>query len=151
MFHIYFVFATGQNYFIPLQQTSTYKIVCTTNSVMRKKNSTNFLNETDLVKNCGMFYTLSVIGGRWKVGILASLLDNEVLRYSEIKNKLPNITERMLIKQLKELQDDGLIVRKDYQEIPPKVEYSISKKGKTLEDVLAILRHWGKKYRNGQP
>ncbi|WP_460685621.1 winged helix-turn-helix transcriptional regulator [Niabella aquatica] len=118
---------------------------------MRKKNSTNFLNETDLVKNCGMFYTLSVIGGRWKVGILASLLDNEVLRYSEIKNKLPNITERMLIKQLKELQDDGLIVRKDYQEIPPKVEYSISKKGKTLEDVLAILRHWGKKYRNGQP
>jgi DNA-binding HxlR family transcriptional regulator len=116
--------------------------------VMRKKSSTNFLNETDLIENCGMFYTLSIIGGRWKVGILASLLDNEVLRYSEIKNKLPNITERMLIKQLKELQDAGLIVRKDYQEVPPKVEYSISKKGKSIEDVLITLRHWGKKHRN---
>lgn len=117
-------------------------------NIMRKKNSTNFLNEIDLVKNCGMFYTLSVIGGRWKVGILASLLDNEVLRYSEIKSKLPNITERMLIKQLKELQNDGLIIRKDYQEIPPRVEYSISEKGRSVESVLVTLRHWGKENRN---
>lgn len=115
---------------------------------MRKENSTNFLNEIDLVENCGMFYTLSIIGGRWKISILASLLDNEVLRYSEIKSKLPNITERMLIKQLKELQSDGLIVRKDYMEVPPRVEYSISEKGKSLESVLVTLRHWGKKYRN---
>jgi DNA-binding HxlR family transcriptional regulator len=118
---------------------------------MRKKNSTNFLNETDLLENCGMFYTLSIIGGRWKVGILASLLDNEALRYSEIKNKLHNITERMLIKQLKELESDGLIVRKDYQEVLPRVEYSISKKGKSLEKVLITLRHWGKNYRNSFP
>lgn len=117
-------------------------------NIMRKKNSTNFLNEIDLVENCGMFYTLSVIGGRWKVGILASLLDNEVLRYSEIKSKLPNITERMLIKQLKELQNDGLIIRKDYLEVPPRVEYSISEKGKSLESVLVTLRHWGKENRN---
>src|SRR5690625_3071901 len=80
--------------------------------VMRKKTSTNFLNEKDLVENCGMFYTLSLICGRWKISILASLLDNEVLRYSEIKRKLNNITERMLIKQLKELQEDGLIVQR---------------------------------------
>jgi len=115
---------------------------------MRKKDSTNFLNEIDLVKNCGMFYTLSVVGGRWKVGILAALMDNKTLRYSEIKAKLKNITERMLIKQLKELQDDGLIIRTDYREVPPRVEYSISEKGKSLEDVLIALRNWGKKYRN---
>jgi len=117
-------------------------------NVMRKKNSTNFLNEIDLVENCGMFYTLSVIGGRWKVGILATLLDNEILRYSEIKSNLPNITERMLIKQLKELQTDGLIIRTDYREVPPRVEYSISEKGKSLEGVLVTLRHWGKENRN---
>ncbi|MDM1295801.1 helix-turn-helix transcriptional regulator [Sphingobacterium sp. N143] len=116
---------------------------------MRKKNSTNFLNEVDLVENCGMFYTLSVIGGRWKVGILATLLDHEALRYSEIKTKLKNITERMLIKQLKELQEEGLIVRKDYAEVPPRVEYRISEKGRSLEDVLITLGHWGKKHRNG--
>lgn len=115
---------------------------------MRKENSTNFLNETDLIKNCGMFYTLTVIGGRWKVGILASLLDNDELRYSEIKGKLHNITERMLIKQLKELQDEGLIIRKDYKEVPPRVHYSISDKGRSLQDVLITLRYWGKKYRN---
>mgnify|MGYP003886801349 CR=1 FL=1 len=95
-----------------------------------------------------MFYTLSVVGGRWKVGILAALMDNKTLRYSEIKAKLKNITERMLIKQLKELQDDGLIIRTDYREVPPRVEYSISEKGKSLEDVLIALRNWGKKYRN---
>lgn len=115
---------------------------------MRKENSTNFLNETELIENCGMFYTISLIGGRWKLGILASLFDNEVLRYSEIKSKMSNITERMLIKQLKELQNDGLIIRHDYLETPPRVEYSISEKGKSLEDVLKTLRHWGKKNRN---
>lgn len=115
---------------------------------MRKTNSTNFLNETDLVENCGMFYTLSIIGGRWKVGILASLLDNDRLRYSEIKGKLKNITERMLIKQLKELQEAGLIVRMDYREVPPRVEYSISDKGKSLESILLTLQRWGKMNRN---
>ena len=115
--------------------------------IMRKKSSTNFLNEKDLVENCGMFYTLSIIGGRWKVGILASLLDNERLRYSEIKGKLSNISERMLIKQLKELQEAGLIIRRDYGEVPPRVEYSISDKGKSLEKVLLMLSDWGKRYR----
>jgi DNA-binding HxlR family transcriptional regulator len=115
---------------------------------MRKSNSTNFLNEKDLLENCGMFYTSSIIGGRWKISILAALLDEEVQRYSEIKSKLPNITERMLIKQLKELQGNGLIIRKDYKEVPPKVEYCISEKGRSLENVLIELQRWGKKHRN---
>lgn len=85
--------------------------------------------------------TLFVIGGSWRVGILASLLDNDELRYSEIKERLHNITERMLIKQVKELQDKGLIIRKDYKEVPLQVHYSISDKGRSLQDVLITLRH----------
>lgn len=111
---------------------------------MRKENSTNFLNERDLAHNCGMYYTIMLIGGRWKISILAALLDNEVMRYSEIKNRLSNITERMLIKQLKELQEDGLITRKDYKELPPRVEYSISKKGRSLRNLLIEMQQWGK-------
>ncbi|WP_345064810.1 helix-turn-helix domain-containing protein [Sphingobacterium thermophilum] len=117
---------------------------------MRKRNSTNFLNEVDLLQNCGMFYTISLISGQWKVGILAALLENETLRYSEIKKRINNITERILIKQLKELQEDGLIIRKDYSEVPPRVEYSISEKGKSLEKVLLTLHDWGKKHREKQ-
>ncbi len=114
---------------------------------MRKKTSTNFLNEKDLLENCGMYYTLSLIGGRWKVSILAALLDNETLRYSEIKKKLPGITERMLIKQLKELQNDRLINRIDYNEVPPRVEYSISSLGESLNTILTEMHHWGKKHK----
>lgn len=80
-----------------------------------------------------MFYTISLISGQWKVGILAALLDNETLRYSEIKKRINNITERILIKQLKELQEDGLIIRKDYSEVPPRVDYSISEKERALK------------------
>lgn len=94
--------------------------------------------------------TISLISGQWKVGILAALLDNETLRYSEIKKRINNITERILIKQLKELQEDGLIIRKDYSEVPPRVEYSISEKGKSLEKVLLTLHDWGKKHREKQ-
>lgn len=114
---------------------------------MRKTASTNFLNEKDLTENCGMFYTINILGGRWKVSILAVLLDNETLRYSEIKSKIPGITERMLIKQLKELGNDGLIMRKDYNEVPPWVEYSISPLGKTLEDLFAAMHIWGKSHK----
>lgn len=112
---------------------------------MRKENSTNFINEVDLTNNCGMFYTISVISGRWKVGILAALLDVDTLRYSEIKSTLGNITERMLIKQLKELDHDGLIIRKDFNEMPPRVEYSLSGKGRELKNILIEMYSWGKR------
>ena len=115
---------------------------------MRKQNSTNFLNEKDLTENCGMFYTLSLIEGRWKISILATLLDNNTLRYSEIKTHVTGITERMLIKQLKELQADKLITRKDYNEMPPRVEYSLTPLGKSLEVILVEMRTWGKQNRN---
>jgi len=114
---------------------------------MRKESSTNYLNEKDLTETCGMFYTLNLIGGRWKVSILAALLDNSSLRYSQIKNKLPGITERMLIKQLKELQHDGIISRRDYNETPPRVEYQVTSLGKSLESILEEMHIWGKNHK----
>ncbi len=114
---------------------------------MRKANSTNFSNEKDLLENCGMYYTLSLLAGRWKVSILAALLANKVMRYTEIKNSIAKVSERMLIKQLKELMQDGLILRRDYTEMPPRVEYQISERGKSLQKVLLELQAWGKKYK----
>lgn len=115
---------------------------------MRKANSTNFSNEKDLLENCGIYYTLSLLAGRWKVSILAQLLDNEVMRYTALKNSIGIVSERMLIKQLKELIQDGLIQRIDYTELPLKVEYKISKKGKSLQKILIDLQAWGKKYKS---
>lgn len=103
------------------------------------------MNESDLSENCGMFYTLSRIGGRWKVSILAILMHHKKLRYSEIKSNLKGITERMLILHLKELQNDGLILRKDFRVVPPHVEYSLTPLGKSLEKVLIEMRAWGKR------
>lgn len=94
-----------------------------------------------------MYYTLSLLAGRWKVSILAALLANKVMRYTEIKNSIAKVSERMLIKQLKELMQDGLILRRDYTEMPPRVEYQISERGKSLQKVLLELQAWGKKYK----
>lgn len=110
---------------------------------MRKKNSTNTINKEQLESNCGIVYTNSVLNGRWKLNILAFLLDEKKLRYSELKNRLLGISERMLIAQLKELQADGLIKRTSYPEVPPRVEYELTNKGKSLETILIQMSEWG--------
>lgn len=115
----------------------TNKIVC-----MRKLNSTNALNEQWLNSSCGMAYTLSVIGGRWKAAILHQLLRGK-LRYKELKELLPNISERMLSLQLRELESDGIITREVYAEVPPKVEYFLSEKGWSMQPILEMMSNWG--------
>ena len=114
---------------------------------MRKVNSTNTINKNQLEVNCGMAYTISAIGGRWKLSILGFLLDVDTLRFSELKGKIPNISERMLVKQLKELETDGLINRVVYPEVPSRVEYSLSVKGKSLEEILLGMSKWGERNR----
>lgn len=114
---------------------------------MRKQASTNTINKEQLESNCGIAYTNSVLNGRWKLNILAFLLDEEKLRYSELKNKLIGISERMLITQLKELQADGLVNRISYPEVPPRVEYELSQKGKSLENILIQMSKWGSKHK----
>ncbi len=114
---------------------------------MRKETSTNTLNKNRLEESCGLAYTISVLGGRWKISILAYLLEEGHMRFSDLKNKLEGISERMLTTQLKELVSDGLIERTVYPEVPPRVEYYLSGKGKTLEVLLREMSLWGEKQR----
>jgi DNA-binding HxlR family transcriptional regulator len=110
---------------------------------MRKESSTNSINKKYLEATCGIAYTHSMLNGRWKLSILAFLLYEKKLRYSELKNVLEGISEKVLIEQLKELQADGLVLRIAYPEVPPRVEYELSNKGKSLEKVLVQMAEWG--------
>lgn len=91
--------------------------------------------------NCPVEAGLDIIGGKWKSIILFRVLE-ETRRFNEMRRLLPAITQRMLTTQLRELERDGLIARTIYPEIPPKVEYSITAFGKTLEPVLLALKAW---------
>ncbi len=113
---------------------------------MRKESSTNFENETILNANCGMAYTLDLIGGRWKPSILWRLLSGSQ-RYHELRKSLPKISERILVLQLKELEQDGLINRIVYPEVPPRVEYNLTPLGWSLESTLQSLSEWGEENR----
>ncbi|MEI3789268.1 MULTISPECIES: winged helix-turn-helix transcriptional regulator [unclassified Chryseobacterium] len=111
----------------------------------RKINSTNHINEVQINENCGIAYTLSLIGGRWKINILSYLLNENRLRYNELLKRLSGISERMLIAKLKELENDNLINRIVYQQVPPKVEYELTDLGKSLSDIMKLMDSWGEK------
>lgn len=91
---------------------------------------------------CPVEVTMDIIGGKWTAPILWYLIDN-TLRYGELKKLLVTISERVLIKELKSLQDWGLIERKSYPEVPPKVEYTLSEYGKTLIPLIKLISQWG--------
>ncbi len=110
-----------------------------------KENSTNSINRR-MLTSCNLTYALDVTGGRWKLLILVQL-DGGKLRYSEIKRKVTNITERMLTLQLREMEADGLVVRTVYPEIPPRVEYDLTDIGRELISICTSLHDWGTKHR----
>lgn len=93
-------------------------------------------------------YTLSVVGGKWKMLILYLLAENQLVRFNEMKRKLEPITYKMLSSQLKELEADGMVRRKEYPQIPPKVEYSLTPKAETLLPILEQLCEWGERNRH---
>jgi DNA-binding HxlR family transcriptional regulator len=96
----------------------------------------------DCNPGCSVEAAISLIDGKWKCVVLYHLLDKTV-RFNQLRRVIPSVTQRMLTNQLRELEMDGLIVRKVYAEVPPKVEYSLSPLGKTLEPVLMALKGWG--------
>ncbi len=96
---------------------------------------------TDL-KHCYVNATLNVIGGKWKLIILWHL-NQATLRFSELEKRIDGVTQKMLTQQLREMEDDKLIARKVYAVVPPKVEYSITEYGKSLNKVLSELNKWG--------
>lgn len=106
-----------------------------------KKNEENHITETPFG------YTLSLISGKWKMIILYLLAEYEVIRYNELQRKIGSITYKMLSSQLKELEADKLITRKEYPMIPPKVEYSLTQRGKSLIPILDAMCYWGSKER----
>ena len=98
-------------------------------------------------EDTGFSYTLSLISGKHKMIILYCLLEFEIVRFNELKRYIKNISDKTLSNNLKELEADKLIIRKEYPQIPPKVEYSLSDRGKTLMDVLDQLCIWGENNR----
>lgn len=92
---------------------------------------------------CKIENALEVLVGKWKPIILLYLMEDETLRFGELRRKLPGITQKMLTKQLRELEAEELISRKLYPEVPPKVEYSITEYGKTLNGILEAMHEWG--------
>jgi DNA-binding HxlR family transcriptional regulator len=94
---------------------------------------------------CAVETTLDLIDGKWK-GVILYHLQGGHQRFGELRRRMPGITQRMLTKQLRALEDDRLIVRKVYAEVPPRVEYSLSEVGETLRPVIDILKEWGEQH-----
>jgi len=91
---------------------------------------------------CPVEAVLDIIGGKWKAVILYHLLDG-TKRFNELRRLLPGVTQRMLTRQLRELENDGLVTRAVYPEVPPRVEYALSEMGRSLQPILASLQQWG--------
>ena len=95
--------------------------------------------------SCAVEVTLSVIGGKWKLLVLGQLAGG-VSRFGQLRRAIPGITQTMLTQQLRELEEDGIVTRTIYPEIPPRVEYQITEFGKTLDCVIAVMGSWGERY-----
>ena len=110
-----------------------------------KESSTNNQNRRFLT-TCDMTYAMQLIGGRWKLLIMASL-EKGPLRYGEFKKRIPHITERMLTLQLREMEEDGIVSRTVFAEVPPRVEYALTLIGQELVPICLRLSDWGTRHR----
>ena len=95
---------------------------------------------------CPILHVFRCIGGKWKLPILWHLAEKETLRYNELKRTVRGVTNMMLTKCLRELEDFGLVTRKQYNEVPPRVEYALTERGKKLLPALDALYAWGREH-----
>lgn len=94
---------------------------------------------------CAIEFAMEVLGGRWKLAILKQLVSG-TRRFGELKRAMPTITQRMLTRQLRELEADGLVTRTVYREVPPRVEYTLTDVGHSLDSITEQLDKWGRWY-----
>jgi len=99
------------------------------------------------LEECPVRAALSVIGGKWKPVVAYHLLQG-TKRFGELRRLIPDATQKMLTQQLPEMERDGIVARKIYHEVPPRVEYSLTKYGLSLRPVMAELCEWGKRHRS---
>ncbi|MCG3714220.1 winged helix-turn-helix transcriptional regulator [Aliarcobacter butzleri] len=95
---------------------------------------------------CGFELTIDIIGGKWKGLILWHLNEQGILRNNQLLRFIPSITQKMLTQQLREMEENSLVSRKIYEQIPPKVEYTLTNHGKKLHAILKDMRQWGIEY-----
>jgi DNA-binding HxlR family transcriptional regulator len=105
----------------------------------------NVLRQKHCEYGCPIETTLDVLSGKWKGMVLHRLLEG-TMRFNELRRMLPNVTQRMLTRQLRELERDGVIYRKVYAEVPPRVEYSLTPFGLSLKPILLMMSDWGEQY-----
>lgn len=110
---------------------------------MSEKKKKEPLCESIAGKDCGLKKVLNIVGGKWKIIILCVIDNNEIVRYGELRREIHGITNTMLANSLKELETDGLVERKQYHEMPVRVEYNLTKKAKSLIPILLELKKWG--------
>jgi DNA-binding HxlR family transcriptional regulator len=111
------------------------------------------MNDQALYKNnfdsCPLTFALNLIGGKWRLPIIWALNKNGTMRYNELKKSIDGITNMMLTQSLKELEAYGIINRKQFMEVPPRVEYSLTDNGENLIPALKSLANWGNKMKTG--
>jgi DNA-binding HxlR family transcriptional regulator len=115
------------------------------NGGIQMKNQHNQYSVCPDPYGCPVEATLEVIGGKWK-GIILFHLTLGTKRFNELRRLMPDITQRMLTLQLRELEKDGIVHREVYREVPPKVEYSLTEFGHTIKPIIMLMRDWGERY-----
>jgi Predicted transcriptional regulators len=98
-----------------------------------------------LTSSCPMDITINILSGKWKISIIWHLTKG-IARFNELQRVLTNITQKTLTMQLRELERDGIIYRKVYPEVPPRVEYGLTKVGESIKPILSSMCEWGKEY-----
>ncbi len=94
-------------------------------------------------KFCAVTHALGIIGGKWKIIVISQLVNRGTLRFKELERVLPNITPKMLIKVLKDLEAERLVSRRLYPAVPPRVEYTVTPLGESLTRLIHEIHHWG--------